>query len=784
MNNEMKKASVIGGGIMGSGIAALFANNGIPCTLFDVSKELAQKSLDRLTDPKAKLPLLYSPRKGKLIEACGMDEIASISDSDIVIEAVPEILSLKQDVWGKIATNRKKGSIVTSNTSGLSLKSMTSSLDADTKAHFLGTHFFNPVRYLPLVELMPISETDAAVLKQVEAMLQAFGKKTVQAKDTPNFIANRIGIYAMMKVLALCDKYQIGVEMADMLTGTAIGFPKTGTFRLADMVGLDTLVHASMNSFENCKADPRHGIFKPPAYIMNMVEQKLIGDKAGKGFYQKTGSGPKADLQALQIPSLTYAPSKKVLSDVVKAAKGFTSAKERIAMMLSYDKNATECKFVAELVLDTASYALERVGEICDEALSIDQALRWGFNRELGPIESLDAIGLHRAATMMESFQIPVPEQMRKAMQHGDSFYSATKTGNTYYSYVQQKPAALPRSEWLTIQGLRDTGATLRSNPGGSLYDMGDGVLLFENNSRMVPNMNPIDDFTIAMMGKAKELCDAGQFRALVIGNEAANFCSGAQLQMVLELSKAKQWPVLDAVLKQFQRTSLSFLHAPYPVVVAPHGMALGGGMELSLAGQRRVAYAELYGGLVETGVGLIPAGGGCLLLLMQFTEQMAKANPGPMPVVSKAFELIAYAATSSSADDAMDKGYLKRTDVVVSNKDALLSTAKDNALAMLKDFKQIPEQKLWLPGSSGYLAFYDTIDGMVQSGNLTPHGAVIAKIQAKVLCGGDSAHLGRELSEGDVLALEREAFLSLCGESKTQDRIAHMLKTGKPLFN
>ena len=510
-----------------------------------------------------------------------------------------------------------------------------------------------------------------------------------------------------------------------------------------------------------------------------MVAEKQLGDKTGQGFYRKEGKA----ILALDLRSWAYRPRESPRSDVVRVAKGMVAPEERIAAMIGAGDDPVSA-FARHLVLASAAYALNRVGEIAEDLTTIDDAMRWGFAKEIGPIEILDHLGLERSARLMKEAGIGVPEVLTAAVASTGRLCQRGPHAVKHFDLASRTMHTVPeRTDIIRLVALKDNNKVVRENLSARLIDLGEGVLLLEPDARMVPSMNPIDDYVVAMLGQAFEEIPRN-FRALVIGNQAANFCAGAQLKLLVEMFKAKRFEEVRQLIKGLQGVNLALFHAGFPVVTAPHGMTLGGGLEVTLAGHVRVAHVELYAGLVEVGVGVVPAGGGCLQLLGQTIEAMAKAKPGPMPPVLRVFDLIGYGKVSKSAHDAVDIGLLSRSDVIVFNKDEQLSRAREVALGMLADFKPRPQRQLVLPGPGGYLVFEDQIATMLDTQKITPHSALIARHQARILTGGAAASPAHPVDERTILELEMEAFLSLCGTAATIERIEHMLKHGKPLIN
>ena len=781
-----KRVGVVGSGIMGSGIGALFANQKIPVTLFDVSEEVAAANLAKLADPSQKLAQLTSPRNVQYMKAASTDAYADLlPECDVIVEVVPEILPLKQKVFAQIDEHRRPGSIVSSNTSGLSIEAMAEGRSDDFKAHFLGTHYFHPVRYMPLVELIPNTRTRPEVTEQYATFFRRLGKKPVIGRDTPNFIANRIGVFSIMRVLELMERYRLTVEMVDLVTGPPIGHPKTASLRLSDMVGLDTLLHVSQNSYDNCPDDEVRAQLEPHPLLKKLVEAGRLGQKSGEGFYAKAGKGK---ILALDLGTFEYRPAdKKPRHDLVRVAKEHPAPGDRIRAMITGGDDPVSA-FAREVVLATSAYALNRVGEVAGDILTIDQAMKWGFGRELGPIETLQEIGLELSAELMEGCKVAVPALLKEAIDTTGRLYGTSDDGRTTYFVSGQAEPAVEADDpaVLSLARLRHSGRLVRENLSSFLTDLGDGVLCFSPAARMVPNMNPVDDFVMSMLERGHDLVAEGKYRALVIGNQAQHFCAGANLKAVLELAEAGKLDTIRAMVKKLQTLNMRGVHAAYPVVSAPHGMTLGGGLEVALGAQVRVVASELYAGLVEVGVGLVPAGAGCLRLL-QLQDQkknLRGGRHGPMQNALAAFDMIGFGKVSSSGQHAKAMGLIEKNDVVCFAKDEQLRVAKEVALARLDGFEAIPEQPVALPGNGGYLVVLDTVEGMLRGGKITPHAARIAKIQGRILTGGPEANPAFPTSEERILELECEAFVELVQTPETQARMKHMLKTGKPLFN
>lgn len=781
MKNRIEKVAILGAGIMGSQLAAHLANVGIPSLMYDISQEAAEAGLQAAQ--KAKPAAFYSPRYAELITPCNYnDHLERLKEVDWVIEAVIERLDIKQKLFRQILPHLKPDAVVSSNTSGISIKDMMEGMPDDLRRRFLVTHFFNPPRYMHLLEIVPGEDTLPEVVKaMVQVGEELLGKGIVYAKDTPNFVANRIGVYSMMLALKLTREMHLRVEEVDQLTGPVIGHPKSATFRTADLVGLDTLVHVAHTAYEKCTSDEARELFQAPEFLLKMIENKWLGSKTKKGFYQKVNK----DILALDLEKMEYVPQKKVRLDGLRVAKKQWSTAGKIRELAYSDDVAG--KFTWELLINTLAYSANRIPEITDDIVNIDNAMKWGFGWELGPFETWDALGLERSLERMSDEGKPIPGWVKEMYNAGHRSFYEQKNGSVLYFDVPEKTykAVQENPKVVRLKSLKNAGKELMKNWNASLIDLGDGIALVEFHSIVQPNFNPLDGAVMDMLAEAVDyLPDAG-FKGLVIGHQGQHFSAGANLALILKYCEERNWEMLEKLSKTFQDMTQKLRFAPIPVVAAPFNMCLGGGYEIIGACDRRVASAELYCGLVEVGVGLIPGAGGNLRLLLNNIKSMTKSRPGPFPPVQKAFETIGFARVSTSAKEAVFLGYLTKEDRIVINPDHLIYEAKQTALEMADGY-QPPEmeKEIYLPGLDGRLAIESTLENFVKAGTISPHDALIGKKLAYVLTGGDKASPFRPVDEQYLLDIEREAFVSLCAEPLSQARMAHMLKTGKPLRN
>jgi 3-hydroxyacyl-CoA dehydrogenase len=795
MTYQIRKAAVLGAGVMGAAIAAHLANVGIPSLLLDIVPPgaqdrniVAKTGLERAL--KARPAAFYSQRSAALITVGNVeDDLSKLAEVDWVIEAVVERLDIKHNLYEKVEAVLKPGTIITSNTSGLPAHLLIEGRSAEFRRHFLITHFFNPVRYMRLLELVPCADTDPALLSFMQQFgTEVLGKGVVLCKDTPNFIANRIGVYGFVSALrhALNEGYT--VSEVDAILGPAMGRPKSAMFRTSDLSGLDTTAHVASNLYENAPNDEQRESFRLPELVQEMLRRNMLGEKSGQGFYKrvKNADGSSTILE-LNLKTLEYEPQQKVRYPSLGAARNIDDPAERILTVLSGDDRASQ--FARETTADTLIYAANRAPEIAESIVDIDNALRWGFNFDLGSFEVWDLL-LQHPATFEKVFEgRQMPELVERVRTQGQgTFYVGEAGRRQYFDFKSDSYKPVPQPQGvISLPALKANNRVVRDNGSAALIDLGDGIACVEFHTKM----NSIDEGIIEMMHYAVTEGQR-QFRALVLGNEAADFSAGANLFLVLMGARQGEWQMLENAINGLQQAHLMLKYSPIPVVAAPAGRALGGGCEIIMHSQHARAAAESYIGLVEVGVGLIPAGGGCKELLLRHgadvETQMARKTGGPFTPSRKAFEIISFATVSTSAAEAQQYRFLRKTDAITVNRDLLLRDAKADAIRLAEAKAagqwQPPEpQMLLLPGSGARLVLEQQIDNMLLLGKISEHDAVIGRKLAYVLTGGETSPV-TPLTEQQVLDLEREAFLSLCGMEKTQERMQSILMTGKPLRN
>ncbi|QAV25854.1 3-hydroxyacyl-CoA dehydrogenase [Neobacillus thermocopriae] len=791
---RIKKAAVLGSGVMGSGIAAHLANVGIPTLLLDiVPKELTaeeqakgwtlehkqvrnrivNQAVQRLL--KQKPAPLMSKANLALIEVGNFeDDFHRLAECDWIIEVVVERLDVKKSVFEKVDEVRKQGSIVSSNTSGISIEAMAEGRSDDFKKHFLGTHFFNPPRYLKLLEVIPTKHTDPAVVTFMKQFGEnVLGKGVVLAKDTPNFIANRIGTYGLLVTVREMMKGGYSVGEVDSVTGPLIGRPKSATFRTLDVVGLDTFIHVANNVFEKVEGEEKEA-FTVPSFMKTMVEKGWLGSKSGQGFFYKKGK----DIFELNYETLEYEPTKKLKAPSVEMSKQAKGTANKLKALVYANDRAGQLLW--NILSPTLLYSAKLLGEIADDIVAIDRAMKWGFGWELGPFETWDAIGVRQSVEKMKAEGRQVPSWVEDMLASGhETFYKHEHGRVSYYDRGQYKPVE-ENEKVIHIQRLKEQKGVIKKNSGASLIDLGDDVALLEFHS---PN-NAIGFDIVQMINYALEEVDRN-YKGLVIGNQGKNFCVGANLAMILMEAQDDNYFEIEMVVRQFQQAMMNIKYSTKPVVVAPFAMTLGGGTEICLPASRIQAAAETYMGLVEVGVGLIPGGGGNKELYIKHLSGMPNGVEFDLQkVANKVFETIAMAKVSTSAAEARELNFLNAQDSISINGDHLIHDAKQTVLALYESgYKPPMRRKVPVVGETGYATLLLGAQGMYLSGYISEHDLKIAKKLAYVIAGG-SVPYGTEVDEQYLLDLEREAFLSLVGEPKTQARMQHMLLKGKPLRN
>ncbi|TVY12060.1 3-hydroxyacyl-CoA dehydrogenase/enoyl-CoA hydratase family protein [Paenibacillus cremeus] len=799
MSKPIRKAAVIGSGVMGSGIAAHLANCGIECLLLDlvpkqltveetakgltlehpaVRNRLAAGAIARLA--KQKPAPLYDDSFAKRITPGNIsDHLAQIAGVDWVIEVIVENQQAKQDLLAQIELHWKPGTFVTTNTSGISVNAMSAGCGEAFRRHFLGTHFFNPARYMKLLEFIPGEHTDPEVVAGLKQFCETrLGKTVVIAKDTPNFIANRIGTYGLLVTLQEMVDNGFRIEEVDAVTGPAMGRPKSATFRTLDLVGLDTFMHVANNVFTNVSDPQEKAVFDVPNVLKTMVERGWLGEKAGQGFYLKQkGADGGSVILSLDLAAMAYVPQRKVASVSLDAAKRAKGAGARTkALIEAGDKYSLLAWNILKKVL---LYSADKVGEIAGSIHEIDEAMKWGFNWELGPFETWDAIGLAKSVERMEAEGDSVPAWVKAWIAEGHAAFYEKRDGGRFFVHDGQLRKLEMPPEAISLRELKEQGRVVRSNSGASLIDLGDGVACLEFHS---PN-NAIGADILHMIRQSTEAVRDG-FDGLVIANQGKNFCVGANLVMLLMEAQDGEWDEIDGIIRLFQSTMYRLKRFEKPVVAAPHRMTLGGGVEACMPADQVIASAETYYGLVEVGVGLIPAGGGCKELALRASLSATHPEADIQPYVNRAFETIGLAKVSTSGHDAIRMGLMRPGDRVVTNPDHQIYEAKQAVLRLVQaGYEPEREEKFRVAGADGKSVLLTGAQAMRHGGYISEHDLKIAAKLAHVLAGGD-VPAGTLVTEQYLLELEREAFLSLCGEPKTQQRMQHMLTKGKALRN
>ena len=806
---RIHKVAVLGAGTMGARIAAHFANTGVPSFLLDIvppdadgpaRNQIAAAGLDALR--KSKPAAFFEPSLAHLITIGNFeDDLKRLADVDWIIEAVVENLEIKRSLLKKIEAIRRPGTIITTNTSGLPVAHIAEAFSDDFRRSWFGTHFFNPPRYMRLLEIIPTAETDRAQIDAVAHFCDVqLGKGIVFAKDTPNFVANRIGTFSVLNVMRLMQEMDLSIEDVDALTGTAVGWPRSATFRTIDLVGLDILGHVVANMTQNVR-DERSDL-KIPDFFRQMIERKWLGDKTKGGFYKKVkghGGSEHEERMALDWKTLEYRPRHKSKIPALEMAKNIEETGPRLRSLLGLDaggpqKGDKAGAFLWAVLSDLWTYSANRIPEISDSVVEIDRAMQLGFNWELGPFQLWDAAGVEAVVARMKKEARPIATNVEKLLASGKKSWYAddakVPSGKTYFDLKSGHlhPLAVPEGVW-SVEVAKKSNGVVKKNSGASLVDLGDGIGCIEFHSKM----NSLGADIISLIAQTLKPGGPGDaFEGFVITNDAQNFSVGANLMLLLMSAQEEEWDDIDLAIRQFQGMTQAIKFSPKPVVLAPFGMTLGGGCEMTLHAAARQPHAELYIGLVEVGVGLLPGGGGCKEMLLRAVDVASSIRHDGrgesvelMEAMKKIFETIAMGKVATSANEARSFGFLSHGDRITMNRERVLSDAKTRAVELVRGGYEPPVMRTDIPapGENMLAVLKMGIYLMHQGGYITEYEQKLGTKIAEVLCGGNVT-TGTPVSEQYVLDLEREAFKSLCGERKTQERIQHTLKTGKPLRN
>lgn len=785
------KAAVLGAGTMGAGIAAHLANAGIPTLLLDIApkeedtrdKNAIVKSLFEAAKKLKPAPFMLADNAKLITIGNFTDDIAKLKDCDFVIEAVVENLEIKHKLFAEVDKNRKPGAVIASNTSGIPIDAIAEPFSDDFKQHFVGIHFFNPPRYMKLVEVIPGTKTSGEIACKVSGFLdQRLGKGVVPAKDRPNFIANRIGTFGMMATVHEMLAMDFTPTEIDQITGKAIGHASSATFRTSDLVGLDVLVHVNKNLYPAVPDDEDRDVFKIPNVIETMLEKKLLGDKTKGGFYKKSkdAAGNRQILE-LDLKTFEYKPQEKSKFASLDAAKQVENKEKRIKQLVWGDDRVAE--FLWKTISRTCRYAANRIPEIADTIVEIDNAIKWGFGWEIGVFETWDAIGVAESVEKMKADGQLIPANVEKMLASGaTSFYKSENGEHFFYDLVAGEYKPVPQRPGVTIlKDVKERTGVIKSNPGASLIDLGDGVCALEFHSKM----NSIGGDTVQMMNLAIDEVEKN-FNGLVVGNQGGNFSAGANIMMLLLAAQEEEWDDINMMVAALQKAVMRLRYSAKPVVTAPYGLTLGGGCEIAMHGNKVRAAGETYIGLVEVGVGVIPAGCGTKEMTMRAMDAAAKApDADPLAFLKKTFETIGMGKVATSAQEAKSWGFFRDSDAISMNGDRLIQDAKQEVLNLAASGYVAPVERtdITVLGESAESAMKLALHMMKQGGFISDHDQLIGNKLAHIMSGGTINHK-TQVSEQYLLDLEREAFLSLCAERKTQERIAAMLKTGKPLRN
>jgi 3-hydroxyacyl-CoA dehydrogenase len=767
----INSVTVLGAGTMGAQIALHCANAGVPALLLDMTADVAKQGLEKAR--KLKPDPQFTPDAYKLVTTGGFDtDLDRIAKTDWIMEAVVERLDIKQQLLARVDEKRRQGSIVSSNTSGIPIGALAEGRSEDFRRHWLGTHFFNPPRYLRLLEIIPTADTDPAVVAAITRFGDhALGKGVVVAKDTPNFIGNHIALYGVARTLEVLASGKYTIEEIDAITGPALGRPGSATFRTMDIAGIDVLAHVLRNLNERLAKEADRAAFAVHPIVQQLIDRGALGEKTGKGFYERRKSAAgETEIWTLDPATLEYRPKQSARIGSIEAGKSIDDLAERVRALFHAKDKAGE--FLRATLAPTLVYTARVTPDIAHSMDDVDRVMRWGFGWDVGPFELIDIIGVKEVLAAAEAagghaMAGGVPPLMK----------SLLEAGTPRFREGLVKPAA---ADLQILRTAKEQGRVIKKNAGASLVDLGDGVIAVEFHSKM----NAIGGDTVAMLqAGVKEAAKNGQ--ALVVGSDAPNFSVGANLMLVLLEAQEGNWDEIDMMIRAFQQATMGLRYSPVPVIVAPAGLALGGGTEIPLHADRVQAAAETYMGLVEVGVGLIPAGGGTKEMLVRAMAQMPTPQSDPLPYVSKAFETVALAKVSASGPDAHRLGYLAPIDAFTMNRERLMADAKAKALERVREGYHVPPPRTAVPvgGESVTAALNLGVHLMWRAGRASDHDAVIGRKLAHIFGGGNVPH-ATTVTEQYLLDLERDAFMSLLGERKTLERIQHTLKTGKPLRN
>jgi len=806
MSLEIKKAAVLGAGVMGAAIAAHLTNAGIECYLLDIipfeltdadkkagltekspawRNRFAANGLAAVT--KSKPASFYSKKNASMVKIGNFeDNLKWLADVDWVCEVVVENLKIKQELFAKVEKVIKPTCIVSTNTSGIPIKDINAKFSAGLKKRFLGTHFFNPPRYMKLMEIIPGVDTDKEIVDyMVKFSEETLGKGVVICKDSPNFVGNRIGVFDLSDCIKLMLEQKLKVDEVDAIVGKALGHPGTAVFGTMDLVGLDVGYHVGKNLYDAVPDDEARDTFKSEPFLEKMIENKWLGNKTKQGYYKKTkdAKGKTVKLM-LDIDTMEYVPAGKPKFDSISAAKKMENVADSIKHVFNADDKAGD--FARAYLCKTFIYSANRIGEICDDVMAIDNAMKWGYNNKLGPFEAWDAVGVKEAIEVMKKLKLKVPKRIDEMLKKGcESFYATKADGKYYYDFEKKGYAKIDENpKIILLPDLKSRNKIVKENESATLIDIGDGVVCLEFHTKM----NSIDAPLTEMLAASCDIVEK-DFAGMVVANhDERAFCAGANVFAVLTAAQLGQWDMLEKSIEDLQNGNMRMKYLEKPVVTAPAGLALGGGCEIAMHGARCLPNGETYMGLVEVGVGVIPAGGGCKELLVRLTEGLpsgcVESGLNLQYHIGKAFENIATAKVATSAMEAMELGYIRKSETINMSRDQQIYEAKQIVLSLnVAGYKPPRPAQIPVMGEN----FRGLVEGIIMNmryGNyISDYDLFVSRKVAYILAGGDCAE-GTYVSEQEILDLEREAFLSLMGETKTHERIMHMLTKGKPLRN